>query len=282
MAQKKITDLQLISSVTDSLNFASDNGIQSYRNTALQLKNYILPDAGVTRVKLAVGAVAPLLEQSKSSAYSILSTDDIVLADSSGGAFTLTMPTEASTEGRVFTITKTTNDFSVITINDSSASLITTINTLGESIKLYSDGSLYYVIDRYIPSQWIEYTPTIANFGTVSSVSFFWKRQGDSILVRGKFSSGTSVATEAQIGLPSGLAIDSTKTPTALPCGFVVRSTSTTNQWVLNATGADTYFNVAEINTSGGLSPANANSLTSSGQTLAISSDPVAITGWKG
>jgi hypothetical protein len=41
MANKKITDLQLISAVTDGLNFPGDDSIQSYRATALQLWNYI-------------------------------------------------------------------------------------------------------------------------------------------------------------------------------------------------------------------------------------------------
>lgn len=42
MAQKKITDLQLIAAVTDSLNIPSDDTLQSYRFTALQMRNYIL------------------------------------------------------------------------------------------------------------------------------------------------------------------------------------------------------------------------------------------------
>lgn len=45
MAQKKITDLQLISTVGDDVNFLADDGIQSYRSTALQLKNFIFSDS---------------------------------------------------------------------------------------------------------------------------------------------------------------------------------------------------------------------------------------------
>lgn len=57
MSQKKITDLTLRSSVTDELNIPSDDGIQSYRVTAAQLKAYmeslfpaglIAPYAGTT------------------------------------------------------------------------------------------------------------------------------------------------------------------------------------------------------------------------------------------
>jgi len=53
MGQKKITDLTLISSITDSVNTVVDDGIQTYRGTALQLKNYIFPDDAVTLAKLA-------------------------------------------------------------------------------------------------------------------------------------------------------------------------------------------------------------------------------------
>lgn len=41
MANKKITDLQLISSITDTVNFAGDDTIQTYRATALQFYNYL-------------------------------------------------------------------------------------------------------------------------------------------------------------------------------------------------------------------------------------------------
>lgn len=53
MAQKKITDLQLRSNVSPDLNIPSDDGIQSYRVTATQMKNFVLPDAGLEIEKLA-------------------------------------------------------------------------------------------------------------------------------------------------------------------------------------------------------------------------------------
>lgn len=53
MGQKKITDLQLISAITDGLNYIVDDGIQSYRSTGLQLKNFILPNEVITLSKLA-------------------------------------------------------------------------------------------------------------------------------------------------------------------------------------------------------------------------------------
>ncbi len=51
MANKRITDLQLISAFTDSVNMPVDNGIQSYRGTAAQLKTYmaipVIPDTSL-------------------------------------------------------------------------------------------------------------------------------------------------------------------------------------------------------------------------------------------
>lgn len=52
MAQKIITDLQLISSVTDSLNFPADNGIQSYRATAAQIQAYILAAGKINNLNM--------------------------------------------------------------------------------------------------------------------------------------------------------------------------------------------------------------------------------------
>lgn len=43
MATKKITDLQLIGAITDSINFAVDNGIQTYRATMAQIRLFLVP-----------------------------------------------------------------------------------------------------------------------------------------------------------------------------------------------------------------------------------------------
>ena len=43
MAQKKITDLQLISALADAVNFPVDNGIQTYRATLAQVRTLLLP-----------------------------------------------------------------------------------------------------------------------------------------------------------------------------------------------------------------------------------------------
>lgn len=57
MANKKITDLQLRSAVTDDLNVPSDDGVQSYRVTAQQFKDYILPLNAIATDRIQDGAV---------------------------------------------------------------------------------------------------------------------------------------------------------------------------------------------------------------------------------
>lgn len=236
-------------------------------------------DGTVSRAKLASGAVAPRNNSAKTSNYTVTTSDDIILCDTSGGAFTLTMPTEASASGREFLIKKTSSDFTALTINDDAASEITQIHTEGETVRIFTDGTSWYIIDRYIPSEWASYTPTITNFGTVSGVSFHWKRIGGSAFFRGSFSSGTSVASEAQIGILSGTTIGGSGLKVV---GDAVKNAATSNQWVLLATAGDAYLNVGEENTAGASTPANANGLTSSGQVLYVTSGPIPISGWNG
>lgn len=79
--QKKITDLQLRSGVTDGLNIPADDGIQSYRITALQLLNYILPAGAITAAKLAYSAVTG---QTLDSAPAL--ADEVLTGDTSAAA----------------------------------------------------------------------------------------------------------------------------------------------------------------------------------------------------
>lgn len=78
MAQKKITELQLRSEVTDGLNFPSDDGTQSYRVTGAQVKEYVFPDESVTQAKLAPevaagftppGVIAPYIAETAPSGW---------------------------------------------------------------------------------------------------------------------------------------------------------------------------------------------------------------------
>lgn len=154
-----------------------------------------------------VSSVTPVI-QSKTTTYSILSTDDVVLA--SGSAFTLTLP--AASTKHVLYIKKTDSSFTnIITIARAGSDTIdgatsTTLNTIGETVVLVSDGSTaWQILSRSYPQTWTAYTPTPVGFGTASSVSFFYRRTGDGIEIQGGFTAGTVSATEARVPLPTGL-----------------------------------------------------------------------------
>ena len=79
-----------------------------------------------------------------------------------------------------------------------------------------------------VSSEWTSYTPTFTAFGTVSSVSFYWRRIGDSIQIQGRFTSGTPSASEGRISLPSGLtAASSQKLGTIQVVGTLASSSTT-------------------------------------------------------
>jgi hypothetical protein len=62
-----------------------------------------------------------------------------------------------------------------------------------------------WVVNDFYPtnSNWVAYTPTFTGFGTVTVSYFRWKRDGDSIIIDGTFTPGTTTAVEAQITFPS-------------------------------------------------------------------------------
>lgn len=101
---------------------------------------------------------------------------------------------------------------------------------LGPQAKLYGSAV----------TDWLAYTPTIVGFGTPSSVLFDYRRVGDTIQVRGRFTSGTNTAVPASISFPGGL----TSTASGIFISSEGQSTSATN----------TRFNVASVSGSTGFS----------------------------
>ena len=58
---------------------------------------------------------------------------------------------------------------------------------------------------------WTTYTPTFVGFGTPSNVYFEWRRVGDSIDIRGYFTSGTTTGVLPTMTLPASLNLNTTK-----------------------------------------------------------------------
>jgi hypothetical protein len=81
-------------------------------------------------------------------------------------------------------------------------------------------------------TKWVAYTPTFTGFGTAASVFFESRRVGDTLEVRGKWTSGTPTATEARItlgfnGTDNNVTSDAVKVPTIQHAGNVLTSVAT-------------------------------------------------------
>lgn len=125
----------------------------------------------------------------------------------------------------------------------------------------------------------LSYTPTFTGFGTVSNVSSFYRRVGDSIEVDIKFTSGTATAVEAQVTLPTGLIVDSTKVPSLRVIGYgQINGAANSGGYSLNANGGLSYLTFGRDGQTG-VTNANGNALAGSGDTLSIKAT-VPISGW--
>jgi len=60
-------------------------------------------------------------------------------------------------------------------------------------------------------TDWMPYTPIFAGFGTVSVQSFHHRRIGDTLHIKGTFTSGVSSGTIGKVSLPTGLTYDTVK-----------------------------------------------------------------------
>lgn len=221
--------------------------------------------------------------QTKTTTYTALVTDDIINA--SGSAFTITLYAASGNSGKTITINKTDSSFTnIITIEGNASETIngdlnTTLNTQYESVTLYCDGSNWFIMIRNIPSTWSAYTPTFTNFGTVTGASFTWRRVGSSVDIGGVFTTGTTVAAEARISLPSGLT-SASNLPTLSKVGDMGSALAEAASWQINIEPSITYMTMGKQGAgSAGFTKGNGNSWVSSTAYSLIASVPIA--GWK-
>jgi len=169
---------------------------------------YRLDDAGAEIEVGAGGGGGDLGVRTESSNYTVLTTDNVILSDTSGGAFTITLYTASGNAGKVVYVKKTTSDFNAITVDGNGTETIdgattTTVDTIGETLYLVSDGTNWQILERRTSTGWIDYTATITGFGTPTIDCTQWKRSGNKCQLRMVFSSGTATAVNAQVTIPN-------------------------------------------------------------------------------
>lgn len=222
----------------------------------------------------------------KTTTYTITTNDYLVLADASSAAFTLTLPTAVGNTGIIFVIKKIDSDFTeVVTIDGDGSETIdgsttTTLNTLGETLTIISDGTNWDILERRIPGYITDYTPTFTGFGTVTVENFTYHREGSFLIIDGAFTAGTTTATEARVSFPSGLTSTSTL-PTISLAGLVGRSLAgDVNHYVLKEPSVSYVTFGGQATAQGALTKKDANSILNSSDVLSFYAK-VPITGWK-
>lgn len=164
---------------------------------------------------------------SKTTTYTARVYDDLILADASSAAFTITLPTAVGIKGKILEVQKTDSDFTnAVTLDGNGSETIagsttTTLNTQYETLKIISDGTNWQILERRIPGEFTSFTPT-GSWSTNTTYTGYWRRVGDSLEMNVKVATaGAPTSAALSVNLPSGMVIDQTK---LMQSGDVTRS----------------------------------------------------------
>lgn len=138
---------------------AEDAGVTPTAGTfGIALTTAAGPGAGTVAAYLfgTIGGVSDhgpeiLLIVAKSGAYTLTAEDGLVIADASGGTFTLTLPTAVGITGRVYRVKKIDATANVVTVDANGAETIdgavtATLTIQYEAITVVSDGTEWWVL----------------------------------------------------------------------------------------------------------------------------------------
>ena len=126
---------------------------------------------------------------------------------------------------------------------------------------------------------WTAYTPTISNFGTVSSTDCYHSRIAADVLIRCKFVTSTGgSASEARVSLPTGLT-SSSSISTLEHAGSLLMNATSVGVLAALIEPSVTYITFSRDSSTSNLNKINGNTLAASGFTYTLSAR-VPIAGW--
>jgi len=133
-------------------------------------------------------------------------------------------------------------------------------------------------------SDWESYTPSnTQGFGTITTNLLQYRRVGDSVEIRGRFTAGTVAASQAQIELPLSITIAGAVARTRVG-SWTRDAVSDTNMGTVLGTGGDTF--IAFGNQNGGVSnpfnEINGNNVVANTQQFTLITTPIPIAEWAG
>lgn len=174
------------------------------------------------------GGGSTLSVASKTANYTLTTSDGLIVADATGGSFTLTLPTAVGNDGVNFHIKRTDATLAnTVTLNTTSSQTIDgyasgalKLHTKNEEYWLASDGSNWVILQHKTATPWTTYTMTIGatgtppTKGTVSVDQAVWRRVGDSVEIQYTYyqtAAGSGGSGTYKFPLPSGITADTAK-----------------------------------------------------------------------
>ena len=87
----------------------------------------------------------------KTAAYTLTAADDLILADATGGAFTLTLPPAATVDGQEFTVKKVDASANAVTLDGDGSEVIDgaatkVLSAQWASARIRANGNSWYVV----------------------------------------------------------------------------------------------------------------------------------------
>lgn len=298
------TELGYVSGVTSAIQTQLD--AKTLKSTLTTKGDIYAATAASTPARLAVGTDGQYLKAnsststglewasvsnnltivSKTTTYTAVTTDDVILCDTSGGAWTLSLFAASGNSGKVLRIKKTTSDFTQLTIDANSSETIdgattTKIDTQFETLVIICDGTNWRILERFIPQVYTSYTPTTQGFGSLSNQEFYWMRQGQYIELDCKWTNGVTTSSEARVGLPTGLTSITLSQGIRQAGNFVILANTTTAKVVPLIESAVTYVTFGNQDGSSGFTKIGGTTAFSGSNAVSFKAR-VLINGWKG
>ena len=169
--------------------------------------------------------------------------------------------------------------YSVVCGGTTSTGAVQSVSGVGTSGQvLTSNGAAALPTWQTSATNWVAYTPTITGFGTATDVEFWSRRDGDSLEIRGRFTSGTSTGVEARMsigynGTNNNVTSSSTKITSIQFAGaatFSQATTAATQPQIIIEAGVQYCTFGLQSATTGGLSKVLGNAFMPSGRAVSF------------
>lgn len=177
----------LLSSTVDPTSVAtSANAGSLLLNTSSGLL-YRKTDNGSSTNWVLVGiGGATLSVVNKTTTYTALTSDDVITADASSGAFTITLYTASGNTGKVLTLKRTDSSVNAVTIDGSGSETIDGSTTVDlteedETIQIVSDGTNWQIIVRSHPENSEVWVYTANGHGSIDNKIKRWTTVGKNV-----------------------------------------------------------------------------------------------------